>query len=102
MMPESAISKPVLSAKRGGWLGFFRPAPPVPLVLGSPAEVSARYRLWQRRVLFSSLVGYAVFYFVRKNLGIAMPVMGKELGSACWRSSRRTSPRNAPPQPPWD
>ena len=45
-----------------------------------PAEVKAQYRHWQRRILFSTIVGYAMFYFVRKNLSIAMPGLGKELG----------------------
>src|SRR6185295_13163012 len=34
----------------------------------------------QRRVLISSIIGYATFYFVRKNLGVAMPVMEQQLG----------------------
>ncbi len=32
------------------------------------------------RVLIFSIFGYATFYFVRKNLGVAMPFMGKDLG----------------------
>src|SRR5207302_6665803 len=43
-------------------------------------EVRLAYARWQRRVLFWSIAGYAMFYFVRKNLSIAMPVMGRELG----------------------
>ena len=49
-------------------------------MLTDPAEVKAQYRYWQRRILVSSIIGYAMFYFVRKNLSIAMPAMGKELG----------------------
>ena len=49
-------------------------------MLTAPAEVAAKYSYWQKRVLFFSIVGYATFYFVRKNLGIAMPLMGQELG----------------------
>lgn len=30
---------------------------------------------WQWRILISALIGYALFYFVRKNLSVAMPVM---------------------------
>jgi OPA family glycerol-3-phosphate transporter-like MFS transporter/OPA family sugar phosphate sensor protein UhpC-like MFS transporter len=30
--------------------------------------------------LISTIIGYALFYFVRKNLSVAMPVMGKDLG----------------------
>ena len=40
----------------------------------------AKYRRWQIRVLVFSIFGYALFYFVRKNLGVAMPFLGKDLG----------------------
>jgi phosphoglycerate transporter family protein len=51
----------------------FEPAASTP----SPAK-SRRY--WQNRVLASTIVGYALFYFVRKNLSVAIPVMESELG----------------------
>src|SRR5688500_14690531 len=38
------------------------------------------YRYWQKRILISTIVGYALYYFVRKNLSVAMPVMEEELG----------------------
>ncbi len=38
------------------------------------------YRYWQRRLLLSTIVGYALFYFVRKNLSVAMPAMEHDLG----------------------
>jgi sugar phosphate permease len=46
----------------------------------SPQDGSATYRsrgfsYWQWRILISALIGYALFYFVRKNLSVAMPVM---------------------------
>jgi OPA family glycerol-3-phosphate transporter-like MFS transporter/OPA family sugar phosphate sensor protein UhpC-like MFS transporter len=43
-------------------------------------EVDRRYRHYRLRILLWSLVGYALFYFVRKNLAVAMPVMEKQLG----------------------
>ena len=43
------------------------------------ADVDARYRHYRRRVLIWSIVGYAMFYFVRKNLSIAMPVIEEQL-----------------------
>jgi sugar phosphate permease len=58
----------------------FAPAPSAPVVLRDPAQIAAEYRRWQTRVLVFSILGYAAFYLVRKNLGFAMPVMGKELG----------------------
>jgi phosphoglycerate transporter family protein len=41
---------------------------------------AAAYAFWQRRILISTIVGYALYYFVRKNLSVAMPVMETELG----------------------
>jgi OPA family glycerol-3-phosphate transporter-like MFS transporter/OPA family sugar phosphate sensor protein UhpC-like MFS transporter len=35
--------------------------------------------LWQRRVLVATILGYAVFYFVRKNIGTALPAMEADL-----------------------
>src|SRR3982750_2156315 len=42
-------------------------------------EAEAGYRHYRPRILLWSIVGYAMFYFVRKNLSIAMPVMGEQL-----------------------
>jgi phosphoglycerate transporter family protein len=41
---------------------------------------AASYSYWQRRILLSSIVGYALYYFLRKNLTVAMPVMEETLG----------------------
>jgi OPA family glycerol-3-phosphate transporter-like MFS transporter/OPA family sugar phosphate sensor protein UhpC-like MFS transporter len=38
------------------------------------------FRYWQSRILISALVGYALFYFVRKNISVAAPVMYDSLG----------------------
>jgi phosphoglycerate transporter family protein len=73
-------SSPVASGRFPFWLRIFEPAPAAPFVLTDAAEIQQSYRSWQRKVLFSSIIGYAVFYFVRKNLSIAMPVMAKDLG----------------------
>ena len=61
-------------------LDVFAPAPAAAVILTDAAEVKAQYRYWQRRILFATIVGYATFYFVRKNLSVAMPGMGKDLG----------------------
>src|SRR6266705_508369 len=58
----------------------FRAAPPAAVQFTDPQLIALKYRYWQTRVLISSIIGYATFYFVRKNLGIAMPLMEKELG----------------------
>ncbi len=61
------------------FLRLFEPAPSA-APLTDPAQIRAGYRRWQRRVLVSTIIGYSVFYFVRKNLSIAMPLMERELG----------------------
>src|ERR1051325_4547516 len=66
-------SKPAL-------FGLFPPDPPLPVRLTNPVEIRRAYRHGQIRVLLWATLGYALFYFVRKNLSIAMPAMGKELG----------------------
>jgi phosphoglycerate transporter family protein len=45
-----------------------------------PETGSARFRHWQTRTLIATMVGYAAYYFVRKNLSIAMPAMQTDLG----------------------
>jgi OPA family glycerol-3-phosphate transporter-like MFS transporter/OPA family sugar phosphate sensor protein UhpC-like MFS transporter len=62
------------------WLRLFEPAPPAAESITDPAAVELSYRAWRRRILFSTIVGYGVFYFVRKNLSVAMPAMERDLG----------------------
>lgn len=59
---------------------IFQPTPLADFKIADPAEIASEYRRWQKRVLISSIIGYATFYFVRKNLSIAMPVMESSLG----------------------
>jgi OPA family glycerol-3-phosphate transporter-like MFS transporter/OPA family sugar phosphate sensor protein UhpC-like MFS transporter len=49
-------------------------------MLTDPKEISEKYRRWQTRVLFFSIIGYATFYLVRKNYSVALPIIGKDLG----------------------
>ena len=72
---QSTAPKPV-----NPFLKIFQPAPPAAVMLTDPQEISRKYRYWQNHVLIFSIIGYATFYFVRKNLGFAMPFMGKDLG----------------------
>ncbi len=58
---------------------FLRPDPPAAPVAGPPEEIRRLCAQYRWRVLFWTTVGYAVFYFVRKNLSTAMPVMEKDL-----------------------
>ncbi|MCM2273502.1 MAG: MFS transporter [Candidatus Didemnitutus sp.] len=47
---------------------------------GGSAATDVLFRRWQRRTLIASIVGYAGYYFVRKNLSLAMPAMEQDLG----------------------
>jgi sugar phosphate permease len=47
--------------------------------LAVPPEIAARYRYWRFRILYASMAGYAMFYIVRKNIGMALPSIGQEL-----------------------
>src|SRR5688572_12703800 len=68
-------------ATRIKWLpGFLQPAPPAAHPITEPDRIARGYRFWRGDILFSTIVGYALFYFVRKNLSVAMPVMEDQLG----------------------
>lgn len=43
-------------------------------------ETAKRFKYWQNRTIIATMVGYAMFYFVRKNLSMAMPGMEADLG----------------------
>src|ERR1700674_4276249 len=45
-----------------------------------PEQVRQRYAYFQPRILIWTTLGYGMFYFVRKNLSVAMPVMQQQLG----------------------
>src|SRR5215203_566471 len=44
------------------------------------AAMAWKFRYWQYRTLIFAMVGYAAFYFVRKNLSLAMPAMEADIG----------------------
>lgn len=43
-------------------------------------EQSPEFRYWQWRILLSSMIGYAFFYFVRTNFSFAIPGITAEFG----------------------
>jgi len=59
---------------------FLRPAPALEVIESDPKKIERGYAKYQPKILFWSTVGYAMFYFVRKNISVAMPVMEKQLG----------------------
>src|SRR5688572_8957878 len=68
-------------ATRIKWLpGFLQPAPPAAHPITEPDRIARGYRFWRSDILVSSIVAYALFFFVRKNLSVAMPVMEEQLG----------------------
>jgi phosphoglycerate transporter family protein len=70
------------SDRAGGdrWIPRFLRAPTAAGAVTDPAEVAARYAAMRPRILLWTTFGYALFYFVRKNLSVAMPEMEKGLG----------------------
>src|SRR5438445_679043 len=64
----------------GRLLRIFAPAAAIPIESHDADTAAREHRYWQKRVLLTSIIGYATFYFVRKNLSIAMPVMQSSLG----------------------
>lgn len=43
-------------------------------------NIKKKYIYWEWRTIAILFIGYALFYFVRKNLGMAIPAMEAELG----------------------
>lgn len=54
--------------------------PDAPAESADDPNATPAFRYWQKRILISTIVGYALYYFVRKNLSYAMPAMEHELG----------------------
>ena len=57
---------------------FQPPAPATPIE--SAGEIQSTYRYWRKRILVTSMIGYATYYFLRKNLSVAIPAMEADLG----------------------
>lgn len=43
-------------------------------------QTEKKFKYWQWRVIICSMIGYAMFYFVRKNFSFAIPLMEEEYG----------------------
>ncbi|MBI2500003.1 MAG: MFS transporter, partial [Deltaproteobacteria bacterium] len=48
--------------------------------LTDSAQIKSTYHHWRVRQMYSMMIGYALFYFVRKNFSMAMPVFLSDLG----------------------
>jgi sugar phosphate permease len=76
-MPELQV----VEGKSGhGWLPRFMRPPTGAQPITDPTKIEASYAYHRPRILFWSTAGYATFYFVRKNLPVAMPLMMDQLG----------------------
>src|SRR5215831_10760006 len=76
----SSSTTPAVESHHIRWLPKFLRAPPAAPPITDPDEIRYWYSYFQPRLLFWTTVGYGTFYFVRKNLTLAMPVMEKTLG----------------------
>lgn len=61
-------------------LNFLKPAPEKEQAITDKDQLNARYKYWRTRVLYTTMIGYVMFYFVRKNISIAMPAIEIDLG----------------------
>src|SRR5438552_10570906 len=61
-------------------LDLFRPPAHTNAPAEDPIALRGRYRRWRRLQLQHAFVGYAVFYLVRKNIPIALPLLQRDLG----------------------
>ena len=55
-------------------------APPPAIEPVARAEIYPKYKYWRNRQLLSTYIGYIVYYFLRKNIPVAAPLMTKDLG----------------------
>ena len=60
-------------------VSFFKEPPAAPR-LTDPEQIARTYRHWRIRMLYGSLIGYGLFYFCRKNISVALPLLARDLG----------------------
>jgi phosphoglycerate transporter family protein len=76
-MPDIAAKEETGS---GNWLpAFLRPPPAAPRI-EDPQQINDSFAHYRPRILLWSTVGYGTFYFVRKNISVALPMMQSQLG----------------------
>lgn len=63
----------------GSFLNLFKSAAPVK-ELQDQEVVKRKYRYWRIRIFYSMYIGYVFYYFSRKSLAFAMPMMIRDLG----------------------
>src|SRR4051794_7129315 len=60
-------------------LDYFRTRPNSEAIT-DPAEINRMYRYWRVRILATTMVGYAIYYFVRSNINVPIPSIRADLG----------------------
>jgi OPA family glycerol-3-phosphate transporter-like MFS transporter/OPA family sugar phosphate sensor protein UhpC-like MFS transporter len=50
-----------------------------PTLAYESGHVDRQYRYWRVRILTTTIVGYALYYFVRSNISVPLKAMGEEL-----------------------
>src|ERR1700685_30321 len=76
-MPEGCVvPRPGVSK----WVPRFMRPKVAGSCISDPSGIRRGYSHNRPQVLFWSTAGYAMFYFVRKNLSVAQPVMEQHLG----------------------
>lgn len=62
-------------------LAALKGAPEITIAaVADPVEVDRKFRYWRFRILATTMVGYAIYYFVRTNISVALKPMGDDLG----------------------
>jgi len=67
----ASTATPAVARNGKSLFDFFKPSPPAEVMITDPAEVRKGFAKWQLKIMIGSLAGYALFYFVRKNLSAA-------------------------------
>jgi OPA family glycerol-3-phosphate transporter-like MFS transporter/OPA family sugar phosphate sensor protein UhpC-like MFS transporter len=75
----AATATPGAHGAGESWVPKFLRPPVAAAPITDRAVVAGRYAALRPRILLWTTFGYAMFYFVRKNLSVAMPVMGQDL-----------------------
>ena len=48
--------------------------------MSMPTAQAKRFKYWQYRTIIATMIGYAIFYFMRKNFSFAIPGLAAEYG----------------------
>lgn len=62
------------------FLKYFKEIPPSEKKITDKEVIKKEYRFWRIRMFYSMYIGYAVYYFTRKNISPALHVIKEDLG----------------------